>query len=600
MTSHAHTTSVMPKAPSTLQQWFPAAIWLPRYPWAKFTVPDLIAAVSLAALLVPESMGYASVAGVPVQVGLYAAPLGLVGYALFGGSRLAVFAAAGSVAAVSASVVSGLSPDNTQQAVAFTSALALATGAVFFVAGLARLGWISNFMSKAVIAGFITAMSIQIIVGQLAALVGIPKGYGDTFQKLWDVLSQISDWSLVATVIGVGSVLMIFAFKRFTPKVPGGLVAVVITSILVAVFDPNIGLVPRIPTGLPTPGVPGGISASDWLTLILGGMVAALVGFSEGWGASEKIAEKTHDDLNPNQEFRAYGIAEVGAGILGGMVTTASLSKSSVALAAGAKTQMCNLFLAVIVVAVLLVLSPAFQWLPEAALAAVVIAAMWGSANPVKVTRIFAIDRVDFALGLITAIVVLAWNLLPAMVTGIVLSIAYLVYRASFPSRAELGQIEATGDYEAEQWESAGHKGKGNPNAHPVPGVIIYRFDAPLVFSNAEAFKATGRKLLIQAGAKGELPHTMVIDCEGIFYTDFTGADALSSTFRYAKRYGVDLLLARLHTSARAVLETAGTIDELGDDRLFDTIRHAVDAATEKRGSLTYAGSSASQRPAIK
>ena len=123
--------------------------------------------------------------------------------------------------------------------------------------------------------------------------------------------------------------------------------------------------------------------------------------------------------------------------------------------------------------------------------------------------------------------------------------------------------------------------------------MIIYRFDAPLVFSNAETFKATGRKLLIQAGAKGELPHTMVIDCEGIFYTDLTGADALSSTFRYAKRYGVELSLARLHTSARAVLETAGTIDELGDDRLFDTIRHAVDAATEKRGSLTYAGSSA-------
>ena len=538
--------------------------------------------LSLAALVDPERRSYATVAGVPVQIGLYAAPLGLVGYALFGGSRCAVFAAAGSVAAVSGSVVHGLSPENTHQAVAFTSALALATGAVFFVAGLARMGWISNFMSKAVIAGFITGMSIQIIVGQLAALVGVPKGHGDTFQKFWDVLSQISAWSLAATAIGLGSLALIFGLRRFAPRVPGELVAVVLTSVIVGVFDPDIGLVPKIPTGLPRPGVPSGISASDWLTLVLGGMVAALVGFSEGWGASEKIAETTHDDLDPNQEFRAYGVGEFGAGILGGMVTTASLSKSSVALVSGAKTQMCNLFLAVIVIAVLLVLAPAFQWLPSTALAAVVIAAMWGSANPVKVTRIYAIDRVDFALGLITAIVVLTWNLLPAMVTGIILSILYLIYRASFPARAELGRIEATGDYEAEQWESGGHKG-GNPDALPVPGVLLYRFDAPLVFSNAESFKATARELLIQAGAKGDLPHTMIVDCEGVFYTDFTGAEALTSTHRYAGRYGVELSLARVHTSARSVLETAGTIDVLGEDHIFDTIRHAVEGATAKQ-----------------
>ena len=492
-----------------------------------------------------------------------------------------------------ASVVGGLSPDNVHQAEAFTSALALAAGVVFLVAGLARLGWIANFMSKAVIAGFITAMSIQIIVGQLPNLTGVPKGSGDVFQKLWDVLSQISDWSLVATVIGVGSILLIFALRRFAPKVPGELVAVVIASILVAVFDPDIGLVPKIPTGLPTPGVPSGISASDWLTLVLGGAVVALVGFSEGWGASEKIAETTHDDLDASQEFRAYGVGEFGAGILGGMVTTGSLSKSSVALAAGARTQMANLFLALIAVAVLLVLAPAFQWLPETALAAVVIAAMWGSANPVKLIRIFAIDRVDFVLGLITAIVVLAWNLLPAMVTGIVLSILYLVYRSSFPSRAELGRIEETGDYDAVQWESAGHRGKGNPNAHRVPGVLVYRFDAPLVFSNAEAFKDTGRKLLIDAGATGELPHTMVIDCEGMFYTDFTGAEALAA--RSGMRSATGWSSRWPGCTPRPGLSWRPPARSTSSERIaiFDTVRDAVDAATKKRAVMTYASSSA-------
>ena len=282
------------------------------------------------------------------------------------------------------------------------------------------------------------------------------------------------------------------------------------------------------------------------------------------------------------------------------MVGTGSLTKSSLAMASGAKTQMASLFLAVIVVAVLLVLAPALQWLPEAALAAIVITAMWGSANPAKLTRFWAVDRVDFALGLITAIVVLAWNLLPAMVTGIVLSIIYLGYRTSFPGRVELGRIEETGDYDAMHWEAGDRKGEGNPKAHPVPGVIVYRFDAPLVFSNAQAFEATGREFLIDAGGKGELPHTMVIDCEEMFYTDFTGAAAVSDTFRYAKRYGVELSLARLHAAARAVMESAGTIDELGDDRLFNTVRDAVDAATKKRSAMTYASSSAPRSPASK
>ena len=159
-------TQALPQAPTTLERWFPIAAWLPKYKWGKYLTLDLIAAVSVAALLIPESMGYATVAGVPVQIGLYAAPLALIGYALFGGSKLLVFAAAGSVAAVSASVVGGLSGGDQSTAVTLTAALALATGAVFVVAGLVRLGWVTNFMSKAVMAGFITGMSIQIIVGQ--------------------------------------------------------------------------------------------------------------------------------------------------------------------------------------------------------------------------------------------------------------------------------------------------------------------------------------------------------------------------------------------------------------------------------------------------
>jgi MFS superfamily sulfate permease-like transporter len=282
----------MPTAPSAMQRWLPIGAWLKGYDWSQSAPADLIAAISVAALLIPESMGYASVAGVPSEIGLYAAPLALVMYAMFGGSKLMVFGAAGSVAAVSASVVSGLSGGDKDQAVALTAGLALAAGAVFVVAGLAKLGWITNFISKAVMSGFIVGLSIQIIVGQFGKLFGVDQSGDNTFSKLWSVISDIGDWTWVAVAIGVGSLVLILAIQRFVPKLPAALAAVVVSSVIVAIFDPDIDVVAEIPEGLPSVGLPSGIDASDWLTLLLGGCVVALVGFSEGWGASKQIATR--------------------------------------------------------------------------------------------------------------------------------------------------------------------------------------------------------------------------------------------------------------------------------------------------------------------
>ena len=569
-----------PTAPSTVERWFPIAAWLPKYEWGSFLRADLIAAVSVAALLIPESMGYSSVAGVPPQIGLYAAPLALIGYALFGGSRLLVFAAAGSVAAISASVVGQLDASSQEETITLMAALAIASGLVFLIGGLVRLGWISNFMSKAVMAGFITGMAIQIIVGQIDHITGFKASSGNTFEKLWSELSNIDGWDWTSTILGICALVLIFAIQRFIPLVPAALTAVVLGSIYVAIADPSIDLVAEIPEGLPSVAIPTGLSASDWGTLLLGACVVALVGFSEGWGAESAVARKTHDDLDSNQEFRAYGVGSIGAGVLGGMPVTGSLSKSAAAMSAGAKSQMTNIFLAVIVLLTLLVLAPAFQWLPEAVLGAVVINAMSESANPAKVIRLWKVDRIDFGLGLITGVLVLAFDLLPAMVAGIVLSIVYLVYRVSFPSRAELGRDEKTGDYEALTWISGGLKGDGNPNARAVPGVMLYRFDAPLIFSNAEAFKDSGKQLMIDAGAKGPLPKTLVIDFEEVFYTDVSGAAALRSVKRFADRYDVKISLARVHAHARETLAADGILAELGEERIFDSVHEAVAAAT--------------------
>jgi high affinity sulfate transporter 1 len=569
----------IPTAPSTLQQWFPIGTWLPKYPWGKYFRVDLIAAISVAALLIPESMGYSSVAGVPVEIGLYAAPLALIFYAMFGGSKLLVFGAAGSTAAVSASVVGSLAGGDQNTAVLMTAALAIASGVVFLVAGLAKMGWITNFISKAVMGGFITGMSVQIIVGQFGKLFGVEVADGNTFEKLWSTISQIGSWNWTATVIGVGALLLILAISRFIPKLPAALTAVFVASVIVAIFNPDIDLVAKIPQGLPSFTLPTGIEASDWLNLLAGGAVVVLVGFSEGWGASTNLSKKTHDQLNANQEFRAYGFGNLGAGLLGGMVTTGSLSKSSAAVSAGAKTQMSNILLAVIVLLTLAFLAPLFQWLPETVLAAIVINAMLESANPEKVMKFRRIDKIDFAFALITFFLVLFFDLLPAMVVGILLSVIYMIFRVSFPGRAVLGRVKETGDYEAIAWEYGQHHGITHSDAQSVPGVIVYRFASPLIFSNAEAFKDTGKTLLIQAGEKSDLPNCLVVDFEEVTYVDATGAAAVSDLFAYLQRYDVELSLARVHSITEKLLEVTGILDEIGEDRIYSTIRKAVDAA---------------------
>jgi len=588
MTAQTQTTKSdrpIPQAASKLSLWFPAGEWLRSYKWGSHLTPDIIAAISVAALLIPESMGYATVAGVPVEMGLYAAPLALIAYALFGGSKLMVFAAAGATSAISGSIVWSLSGGDQSLAIPLTIALAFATGILYIVAGLLRMGWITNFMSKAVMAGFILGMSIQIIVGQLDKMLGVEAEGENTVQELWSALSQFSDWDWATLLMGVGALLLIFAIERFIPKLPAALTAVVLSSLLVAIFNLDLELVAAIPKGLPSIQLPTGIDPSTWLELLLAAAVVILVGFPEGWGASANIAEKTHDELDTNQEFRAYGLGNLGAGLLGGMVVTGSLSKSAAGMAAGAKTQMSNIILAGIVLLTLLFFAPLFQWLPETVLAAIVISAMRESASPKKLKAIWRIDRVDFAVAFITFLVVITVELLPAMIVGIVLSIIHMIYRISFPGRAVMGRVEETGDYEVIAWQFGHKKGKTKSKAESVPGVIIYRFGTPLIFSNAEAFKKTGKALLINAGVENDMPHTLVIDCEEISYVDTTGADAVKNLFEYAQRYQVELFLARVHSGTHHLLELSGVLDDIGEDRVFHTIRRAVETAVSQSAS---------------
>lgn len=573
----------VPTAPTTLQRWFPIAEWLPRYDWRRSLRVDLVAALAVGASFIPQSLGLATVAGVPPVVGLYAAPIALVAYAAFGGSKLLIVGATGSMAAVSADVVADAGTGEPGEQLAMTAAFALATGAVFLLAGLARMGWVANFVSSAVMAGLILGLSVQIIVNQLGDIFGIEPTGDNTVEKLWAVVSDAGNWDATATALGLGSLLLMFALSRLAPGVPGPLIAAVAASALVAAVGPDIELVDRISRGLPTPEIPNEPNVDQWGTLLLGAGIAALVGITEGKGALVTIRPGSVDDLDTDQELRALGASNVGAGLLGGMVVTGSLGKSAGARAAGATSQVAGLLLAGLVVLTLVVIAPAFQWLPRTVLAAIVVHALLDPANPRRVHGLWRVDRVDYAFAATTFALVLVVDLFTAMLGGVVLSVLYTLYRVSFPGRAVLGRLPDTDDYVAMRWIYGRRHGEANPQAKPVPGIVVYRFASPLIFSNGEAFVEGGRSALIGAAGRESLPHTLVVDFQEVYRVDTTGALAMQSLAEFAARYDVDVRLARVHSGPRELLSLTGVVATIGDDHLHRSIREAVAAARAAR-----------------
>ena len=552
---------------SFLAQHVPGVASIRRYQWSRWLRLDLVAAVSVAALLVPESLGYASVAGLPPEVALYAAPFALLAYALLGRSSVLVVATSSSTAAVSASVIADVNAGGgSDTAVALSAALAVFTGLIFIAAGLARLGWVANFMSKTVIEGFIIGLSINIIIGQMDSFLGIEVTGESAMQSLGDALGQIGDWDRPTLIVGAASLALLFVLERFVEKLPAALTVVVLAVLYIAIVDPSdIAIVGDIPQGLPEFGIPE-FSSSDVAGLIAGALAVALIGFSEGYGAASSYARKHGDRLDNNQEFIALGVANAGAGLSSGMVVGGSLSKTAANDSSNAKSQLSGIGMAVLVVLTLLFLAPFFEKLPEATLAAIVIHALWHSADPRKLRRVLRTSRSEFLLAVVVLVVVLVLDTMPAIVLGVVISLGLLVYQVSFPQTSELVRNEDTGAFERRD-------GQGRPAA--TNGVVIYRFDAPLIYANASRFTRAAEDLVNAAQPPATV---LIVDCEEMFGTDVTGAEELGDLVEGMQDRGVVVALSRVHSNVLETLERSGVIDRLGSDRIFKRTQDAVAA----------------------
>jgi SulP family sulfate permease len=543
---------------------------------------DVVAGLTVWAVLVPEALAYATIAGVSPVVGLYAAPGALILYAAFGSSRHLITGPMAATAALSAAAVAQFASRGSGDFVALAVALAITTGVVAAAAGLFRLGFLASLISEPVLKGFIVGLALTIIVGQLPPIFGIESANGNFFERARGFVTGLGETNGWTLLVGLASLAIVVGIRRVAPVVPGSLVAVVFGIVVVALFDMDrkgVEIVGTIKGGLPSLGFPD-VRLRDYLNLVPSAVGVALVGFAEGLGAAKTYATRNHYEVDANRELLGLGAANLGAGFSGGMVVNGSLSKTAVNGGAGAKTQLSGLVAAALTVVTLFLLTGFFESLPEATLGAIVIAALIELVDIPSLVGFYRVwtpglgrvyspaARPDFTGALAALFGVLVFGTLLGLVIGIAVALLLLLYRASRPNIAVLGRVPGA----TRHW--------GDIERHPenelVPGVVVLRVESGLFFANADHIRGE-----IRARAAEEKVRAVVLDAETVPFVDVTAARMLDELREALSERGVTLLIARDVEQVRDVLRRARPDDGAGEGRVFATVEEAVEAASQ-------------------
>jgi sulfate permease, SulP family len=557
-----------PKQVNALQRYLPILRWLPAYQKTWLTA-DAVAALSVWALLVPQGLAYATIAEVPVQYGLYSAFAGLIAYTIFGTSRQMVQGPSATVAAVTAAVIAplvGASAMGTNKAATFAAGLALVAGLVYVALGLVRMGWVSNFLSRAVLAGFILGFALGIIIDQSYKLLGVDKVEGSYFQKLIGTIEHLPDTSGTTLLVGSAALVVLLLMRSYLPKWPRALIVMGLSILAVTAFDLSthgVAVTGEVPTGLFSIGLPG-IGWSDTGALLAGAFAVIFVGFAESLASARTMALKHGYDIDPNQELLAQGAACSAAGLVGGFATDGSLSKTSVADAAGQKSQMASFMNAGFVLLTMLFLASLFKNLPSATLGAVVFDSMLGLIDFGEMKRYFRVSRADWVFYMGALLGMLFFGIIQGILIGVVLSLLMLIARASKPSIRRLGHepnLDAYMDVDR------------HDNLVMPRDVLVVRIDGPLFFADANRIRDRIKELIAETG---DSLKAVVIDADAVSQTDTDGADIVTQMAGELRSRGTALVLARVQPSILALWQRAGAADAVGNDGIFNTVREAV------------------------
>ncbi|HKH12394.1 MAG TPA: sulfate permease [Rubrobacter sp.] len=552
----------------------PALGWLGRYRRADLP-RDLSAGLVVGVMIVPQAMAYAVLAGLPPVYGLYASIVPTVAYALFGTSRHMPVGPPALMALLTFSGVSALAQPGTEQYAGLALLLALMAGTLQLGLGLLRLGFVSNFIPLPVLSGFIYASAVVISLSQAAALLGIPAGdERSTIGILSALADHVGQANLPTLIIGAGSIALLVCLARFFPRVPGALVVAAASTAVVYVLGlrgAGVGIVGEVPGGLPGLSVPP-LGLETARGLLPAALAVALVGFVESVSVAKAVAAKERYGLESNAELRGLGLANVAAAFTSGMPVAGSFSRTAVQYEAGARTQLASVVSAGVVVLTLLFLTPLFYYLPDAALAAVILVAVFGLLDFRQARRIFEVSPVDGATLVVTFLVTLFVGVEEGILAGALFALLAFLRRTAYPNVTQMGFVpEERAFLDLERW----------PEAETYPDVLILRFDATLYYANIPYLE---EKLIELVSEKPEVGW-IVIDCRGINAIDVTAVEGLEALVSGYRSRGVGILLTHVKLRVRERLAGAGWSEKFGGWTLRSTTRDAVAYARSRTGT---------------
>jgi len=552
-------------------RWFPGFAALQRYEraWLRH---DIVAGLVMTTMLVPVGIAYAVASGVPGINGLYATIVPLLAYAVFGPSRILVLGPDSSLATVILGVVLPLSAGDPNRAVAVAGMMAIVSGALCVAAGVARLGFITELLSKPIRYGYMNGIALTVILSQTPKLLGFSVSADGPVRQALAILEKIAAGgvNVAAAAIGGATLIVILVLKRW-PRAPGILIAVAVATVVVAGFDlgarAGVSVLGGLPQQLPAPRIPW-TPVDDLFTLATGSLAVALVSFADTSVLSRTYAARLKTPVDPNQEMIGLGVANLAAGFFQGFPISSSSSRTPVAEAAGARTQLSGVVGALSIAALLMVAPALLKDLPNAALAGVVIAAAIGLVEGADLRRIYRIQRWEFWLSMTCFAGVAVFGAIPGIALAIVIAVVEFLWDGWRPHSAVLGRVDGVAGY---------HDISRYPNARLIPGLVIFRWDAPLFFANAEWFH---RQVLDAVAASPTPVRRLVVAAEPVTSVDVTSADAIAELDDALRAAGIQLCFAEMKDPVKDKLKRFGLFDRFGDASFFATVDESVNAHT--------------------
>src|SRR5829696_3995157 len=556
----------------------PVVAWLPPYQ-RRWLRGDVVAGAVVAALAIPQALGYATIAGAPVQVGLYAVPVALLAYAIFGSSRQLVVGPVSTVSVLSGSFLASFGVAGTAQAASYTAALALGSGLVLIIGGFVGIGWMAEFLSKPIVTGFILGLTILVILGEIPGLLGVPTPQGRVVERVGALGGALTrgDADLPTVIVSAVAVTFLFGGQRLAPRAPWGLMVLVTGLIASAALDlqsSGVNVVGPVPRGLPTPGVPS-VDAGDLTTLVGAGAALAFVGLAEGLSAARLFAGRGGYRIDADQELLASGAANVASGMFGGIGVAGSLSKTAAVYDARGRTQMAGVVAAGLALVVIALIAPVLSSLPRAVLSAIVVNAVWKLMDFPALRRYARVRRNDIVAAVVAAVGVLVLGPLNGLLLAVAGSVLGLVYRSSRLDVDIMGRVPE----EKAAWGST----ENHDERRTYPGILVLRLNVPMFWVTATPIHD---KVLAEAESAPDI-RALVLDLEATDQMDTTSADALAALLATLRERGIDLYLVRVRWAVRKVLRRSGFMSSLGEGHLWHSISQGVREARRLHG-LTH------------